>query len=148
MLQVLFLKNSKNLEFFILFVYFSYTTCYNLPMAKQKIKRWYEKNEYLNAFMNLMQNLSIDEQCEIAVDIIIKASSMIDRDYENIIKEVSRFNPKDYKRWYDKNPNVHLAIESLRDLDEEGINEIIKEFSQVILDKQKEKEGTDIEIDE
>ena len=117
-------------------------------MAKQKIKTWYEKNEYLNAFMNLMQNLSIDEQCEIAVDIIIKASSMIDRDYENIIKEVSRFNPKDYKRWYDKNPNVHLAIESLRDLDEEGINEIIKEFSQVILDKQKEKEGTDIEIDE
>ena len=74
--------------------------------------------------------------------------SFLCRNGKNIIKEVSRFNPKDYKRWYDKNPNVHLAIESLRDLDEEGINEIIKEFSQVILDKQKEKEGTDIEIDE
>lgn len=148
MLQVLFLKKAKYFKFFILFVYFSNTTCYNCLMTRQKIKRWYEKNEYLSAFMNLMQGLSIDEQCEIAVDIIIKASSMIDRDYENIIKEVSRFDPKNYKRWYDKNPNVHLAIESLRDLDEEGINEIIQEFSQIILEKQKKKEGTDIEIEE
>lgn len=100
---------------------------------KKQFQRWYEKNEYLCAFMNLMQDLEIDEQCEIAVDIIIKASSLIDRDYTKLIKEVGIFNPKEYKRWYDKNPNVHLAIESLRELTEEQREEIIKEFTDKIL---------------
>ena len=48
---------------------------------KKKITRWYEKNEHLKAFMDLMENLSIDSQCEIAIDIIIEASELIDRDY-------------------------------------------------------------------
>ena len=58
---------------------------------------------------------------------------MIDRDYTNIIKEVASYNPKNYKRWYDKNPNIHLAIESLRDLTEEQREQIVNEFSQKII---------------
>ncbi len=100
---------------------------------KKHFQRWYEKNEYLNAFMNLLQDLSIEKQCEIAVDIIIEASKMIDRDYTKIIQEVSSFNPKDFKRWYDKNPNVHIAIESLRDLTEEQREVIIQNFTDKIL---------------
>ncbi len=100
---------------------------------KKRIKRWYEKNEYLNAFMNLMQDLSIEKQCEIAIDMIIKSSEMIDRDYTKIIQDIASFDPKDYKRWYDKNPNIHLAIESLRDLNEEQREYIIQEFTDKIL---------------
>ncbi len=100
---------------------------------KKFFTRWYEKDEYLKAFMNLMQDLPIEIQCEIAVDIIIKASDMIDRDYTKIISEVSSYNPKNFKRWYDKNPNVHLAIESLRDLTSEQRDEIVREFSDKIL---------------
>ena len=100
---------------------------------KKHFQRWYEKNELLKAFMNLMQDLDIEQQCEIAVDIILKASNMIDRDYSNMIKEVSDYNPKDYKRWYDINPNVHIAIESLRDLEEDQREEIINEFTDKIL---------------
>lgn len=106
---------------------------YNFTMAKKYFQRWYEKDEYLKAFMNLMQDLPIDIQCEIAVDIIIIASSMIDRDYSKIIAEVSNYDPKNFKRWYDKNPNVHVAIESLRDLDEAQRDEIVKEFSERIM---------------
>ena len=100
---------------------------------KKYFQRWYEKNEYLNAFMNLMSDLDIELQCEIAIDIIMKASTMLDRDYTKMIQDVANYDPKDYKRWYDKNPNVHLAIESLRDLDEEQRDEIIQEFSEKIL---------------
>ena len=100
---------------------------------KKFFTRWYEKDEYLKAFMNLMQDLPIEVQCEIAIDIIIKASDMIDRDYTKIISEVSSYNPKNFKRWYDKNPNVHLAIESLRDLTNEQRDEIVREFSDKIL---------------
>ena len=100
---------------------------------KKRIQRWYEKNEYLSAFMNLMQDLPIEKQCEIAIDMIIEASNMIDRDYTKIIQEVATFNPKDFKRWYDKNPNIHLAIESLKDLTEEQREFIIQEFTDRIL---------------
>ncbi|MBQ4646966.1 MAG: hypothetical protein IJB79_06425 [Candidatus Gastranaerophilales bacterium] len=100
---------------------------------KKFFVRWYEKDEYLKAFMNLMQDLPMEIQCELAIDIIMKASDMIDRDYTKLISEVSNFNPKDFKRWYDKNPNVHLAIEALRDLTPEQRDEIVKEFSQKIL---------------
>ena len=83
---------------------------------KENFSRWYEKNKYVKAFMNLMSGLKIDEQCEIAIDIIIKVSSLVERDYTKIIQEVSKFDPKDFKRWYDKNPNIHIAIETLRAL--------------------------------
>ena len=100
---------------------------------KKHFVRWYEKDEYLKAFMNLLEDLEPDIQCEIAVDIIIKASDMIDRDYTKIIQEVGNYNPGNFKRWYDKNPNIHLAIESLRDLKEEQRDLIVREFSNKIL---------------
>ena len=106
---------------------------------KQASLRWYQKNEYLNAFLNLFQDLSREEQCEMAIDIIIKASSFLDRDYSKIIQEVASFNPNDYKRWYDKNPNIHIAIETLRDLNDEQKEEIIQEFSAEILNSHSDK---------
>lgn len=116
-------------------------------MARTNFNRWYEKNECLCAFINLMRDLPIEQQCEIAVDLIISASSMIDRDYEKIITEVSKFNPKDYKRWYDKNPNIHLAIESLRDLDDFQREKIIEELSAKILLRHKIEGIDNIEQD-
>lgn len=100
---------------------------------KRYFQRWYEKNEYLCAFMNLLSDLDIEVQCEIAIDMIMKTSSMIDRDYSKMIEEVANYNPREYKRWYDKNPNIHLAIESLRDLDEQQRDEVIQEFCEKIL---------------
>ena len=101
---------------------------------KNDVLRWYEKDEHLKALLSLMEDLNSDEQCEIATEIIIKASEFSDREYAKIVDEVGSFDPKDYKRWYDKNPSIHTAIEALRDLDESQRNTIINEFSQKILD--------------
>ncbi len=95
---------------------------------KKIYRRWYEKNRYLSAFMALMKDIPKEIQCEIAIDMILKESDYIDRNYTKIIKDVANFNPRDYKRWYDKNPNVHLALEMLRELDENQRIEILKEF--------------------
>ncbi len=100
---------------------------------KQHFVRWYEKNEYLKAFMHLMQDLPSEEQYELAIDIIMKSSSLTDRDYTKLIQEISNFNPKDLKRWYDKNPNIHVAIESLRDLTEEQREEVVQEFTDKLI---------------
>ncbi len=106
---------------------------------KQSFIRWYEKNEYLKAFMYLMQDLPPEEQYELAIDIIIKSSSLTDRDYTKLIREISDFNPKGFKRWYDKNPNIHVAIESLRDLTEEQREEVVREFTDKIIESSKVK---------
>ncbi len=100
---------------------------------KNKIQRWYQKDEYLNAFMNLLEQLPLDEQCEIAVDIIIETSSMTEREYSKTLNDIGDYNPKDFKRWYDKNPNLHAAIESLRDLSAKQREEVIKKYSDEIL---------------
>ena len=101
---------------------------------KKLFTRWYEKNEYLKAFMGLLEDTPIESQCEIAADIILQASSMIDRDYTKIVEEIADYNPKNYKRWYDKNPNIHIAIESLRDLTDEQREIIIQNNAKKILD--------------
>ena len=100
---------------------------------KKTFVRWYEKDEYLKAFMSLLEDLKPEIQCEIAIDLIMRASEMLDRDYTKIIEEVGNYNPKGFKRWYDKNPNIHIAIESLRDLNEKQRDAIVKEFSDRIL---------------
>ncbi len=107
-------------------------------MAKHS-QRWYEKEESLSAFIDLMKDLSSEEQCEIAIDMILKISEVIERDYSKIIEDVANFDPKNYKRWYDKNPNIHLAIEALRDLDENQRIGIINQFSNKIIDLYKIK---------
>ena len=127
MLQAFFLIKSSFGEKIVHFDYF----CYNWSM--KKFQRWYEKNECLKAFMELLQDLPMEIQCEVAIDIIMKASEMSERDYTKIIREVASYNPQNYKRWYDKNPNVHLAIESLRELTEEQKEEVIQEFSERII---------------
>ena len=60
-------------------------------MAEHKFQRWYEQNEYLKAFMVLLEDLEPEIQCEIAVDMIMEASNLIDRDYEKIIEEVGEY---------------------------------------------------------
>ena len=100
---------------------------------RKKVTRWYEKNEHLKAFMTLLKDLAFDVQCEIAVDMILKSSSVGERDYTNIIADVAHFNPRSFHRWYDKNPNVHVAIESLKDLTEKQCEEVISPLLDKIL---------------
>ncbi len=97
-------------------------------------KRWYEKDEFLKSFMSLLYDLHPDLQCEIAVDMIIKIGTLLDKDYHKLIESVGNYNPKDFKRWYDKNPNIHVAIESLKELDDAQKEEIIQEVIDRILE--------------
>lgn len=100
----------------------------------KNLQRWYEQEEHLKAFMSLLEDLDSEKQCEIAVEIILRASEFSDREYDKIASEVGEYDPSEYKRWYDKNPNIHSAIEALKDLSQEDREAIINEFSEKILD--------------
>ena len=95
--------------------------------------RRYDDDIYLSAFIMLFDTLGDEMQRVIANDILNEIPKAIKRDYNKFIKMVQENNSSNQNRWYDKNPNVHLAIESLRDLPEAERDNIVKEFSDKIL---------------
>lgn len=100
---------------------------------KNKHKRWYEQEQHLSAFMALIEALDEETQCEIAIEILLKIASLTDRNYENVANDIGAFEPAKYRRWYDKNPNIHVAVESIKDLSEDKRDIIINDLSEIIL---------------
>lgn len=99
----------------------------------KKYIRWYDKDKYLSAFMRLLEDMDPEVQCEVAVNIILKIPQIIEKDYEKFIKIISDFDPREYKRWYDKTPNIHLAVEALRELEPEQREKLINQIADIIL---------------
>ena len=110
---------------------------YNKDM--KKYIRWYDKDKYLSAFMQLLEDLDPEVQCEVAVDIILKVPKIIEKDYEKFVKIIADYNPREYKRWYDKNPNLHAAVEALRDLTDQQREDLINQISDIVLRHTKEQ---------
>ena len=105
----------------------------------KKYIRWYDKDKYLCAFMRLLEDLDPEAQCEVAVDIILKVPKIIEKDYEKFVKIIADYDPREYKRWYDKNPNLHAAIEALHDLNDQQREDLINQISNIVLKHTKEQ---------
>ena len=105
----------------------------------KKYIRWYDKDKYLSAFMRLLEDLDPEAQCEVAVDIILKVPKIIEKDYEKFVKIIADYALREYKRWYDKNPNLHAAIEALHDLNDQQREDLINQISNIVLKHTKEQ---------
>ena len=95
--------------------------------------RWYDKDKYLSAFMTLLQDLPEDVQSKVAVDILLYIPKVIEKDFAKFIKIVADHNPKQYQRWYDRNPNLHTAVESIRELTFEEKEKLLGSISDIML---------------
>ena len=102
--------------------------------------RWYDKDKYLSAFMRLLEDLDPSVQSEVAVDIILNIPKIIDKDYEKFVKIIADYDPREYQRWYDKNPNLHTAIEALRELDSKQREDLINKISDMVLKHTQEQD--------
>ena len=100
-------------------------------MAKQKYIRWYDKDEYLGAFMILLEHLPREAQVEIANDMLLNIPNVVDTNYDDFINTLSDNNPMSYKRWYDYSPELHSAIESMKNLSQEKNIELISMISDI-----------------
>lgn len=87
----------------------------------------------------MLEDLDPEVQCEVAVDIILKVPKIVEKDYEKFVKIIADYNPREYKRWYDKNPNLHAAVEALRDLTEQQREDLINQISDIVLKHTKEQ---------
>ncbi len=99
----------------------------------EKIVRWYDQDTQMSAFMVLLESLSRDVQCEIAVDIMLNIPKIIDAGLDDYVNDMGNFSPKNYSRWYDYNPTLHSAIEAMKQLDSEQRRILISYISDIIL---------------
>jgi|GEM_PF-1167405 len=99
----------------------------------EKIVRWYDQDPQMSAFMVLLESLSREVQCEIAVDIMLNVPKIIGADLDDYVNEMGNFNPKNYSRWYDYNPTLHSAIEAMKQLNTEQRHILISYISDIIL---------------
>lgn len=95
--------------------------------------RWYDKDKYLSAFMTLLQSLGEDIQSKVAIDILLYVPKVIEKDFKKFIKIVAEHNPKQYQRWYDRNPNLHMAVESIRKLSAKDREKLLSSISDIII---------------
>lgn len=98
-----------------------------------KFVRWYDKDKYLSAFMVLLEGLSEDVQCEIAVDIMLNIPKIIEQDLNDYVNIMNDYNPQDYKRWYDYNPTLHSAVEAIKHLNKSQRETLITSISDIVL---------------
>ena len=87
--------------------------------------RWYDKDSDLSKLMSFMEGLSNEIKDELAKDLIQIILSEIKTNQDKELFQLSENNLNQYRRWYDKNMNLHSAIEIIKNLDTEKRKEII-----------------------
>ncbi len=90
--------------------------------------RWYDKDRYLSAFMALLETLPESVQSEVAVDILSSVPKVISMDCAAFMKFVEHNDPRKHNRWYDKNPDLHKAVEVMRQM---SVSEREKLYSEI-----------------
>lgn len=87
--------------------------------------RWYDKDSDLSKLMSFMEGLSDETKEEVAQDLIQIILSEVKTNQDNELLQLSKNNLNQYRRWYDKNMNLHSAVEIIKNLDSQKRKEII-----------------------
>ena len=103
-------------------------------MSKEKIERWYDKEEQLSLVMKALEFADDDIKISIAADLIQMV--LANRDTEEVDDFMDEIN-EEYipvrRRWYDKFETVHTAVEMLKHLNPEERSATLKEVINSII---------------
>jgi len=96
--------------------------------------RWYDKYSDLKSLMKLLEQLDEYSLELVSQDFIQIITGKYKNEFDKVIKNLSDNAPPDYKRWYDRNYNLHTCIEFIKTIhNEEEKIEIINSFITAIL---------------
>lgn len=93
-----------------------------------KFNRWYDQYPDLKSLLSLLEKVS-DENIElIAQDFLQIIMQKYGENFDEKIERLNKNAPKQYKRWYDNNYNMHTCIEFIQTLNDEEKQELISSF--------------------
>ncbi len=95
--------------------------------------RWYDKYPELKLLLQLLE--TVDEYYIelISQDFLQIILSKYGSKFDEAIKKISDNAPLEYKRWYDKNYNIHTCIEFIKILDDNEKTALINSFIMSLL---------------
>ena len=91
-------------------------------------KRWYDQYSELKSLLVLLEKIDDYSIEMIAQDFIQILTSRYKNDFDSKIQTLCENSPKEYKRWYDENYNLHTCIEFIKTLSDDEKKEIISAF--------------------
>ncbi len=99
-----------------------------------KFERWYDKYPDLKSLLQLLENVDEYNIELIAQDFIQIIMEKYKDKFDNVIADLSHNAPPGYKRWYDRNYNLHTCVEFIKTIeDEDEKNELINSFIMALL---------------
>ncbi len=91
-------------------------------------QRWYDRYRELSALLTLLEKVDEFSIELIAQDFIQIILSKYNDKFDNVITELANNPPPVYKRWYDKNYNLHTCIEFIKTLPDDEKEDLINSF--------------------
>lgn len=99
-----------------------------------KYSRWYDKYPDLKLLLELLETVDEYNIEFISQDFIQIIMSKYKDKFDSVILNLSKNAPPGYKRWYDKNYNLHTCIEFIKTIDnDDERNDIINSFIMALL---------------
>ena len=93
-----------------------------------EFNRWYDKYPNLKSLLTLLEQVSEENIEPIAQDFLQIILQQYGNDFDKQIEILNKNAPVRYKRWYDKNYNLHTCIEFIKTLEDKEKEEIINLF--------------------
>lgn|GEM_PF-1557432 len=90
--------------------------------------RWYDKDNRLRFIVNILEKLDEETRNFFAADIIQMLIKSKYPETDEFIENIGNNNKISSDRWYDKNKEVHSAVEMLKYADTDDKTELVKEF--------------------
>ena len=94
----------------------------------QKYTRWYDNYPDLKSLLILLENVDDYTLELISQDFLQLIMYKYKDKFDNAIELMSKNPPPNYKRWYDRNYNLHTCIEFVKTLHDNEKNKIINSF--------------------
>lgn len=93
-----------------------------------RYERWYDKDQYLSPIMKILEQLPADLRAIVAQDLLQNIMNTNNATCDEKIDFLNRNIPPTYRRWYDKDTNLHSAIESLKNMPAKQKKQICEEI--------------------
>ncbi len=105
--------------------------------------RWYDKDQTLSVVMSALEKLDEQIRNAVATDLLQLIIQRNDNQ-DSLLKKLDQQDTGARRRWYDKEDNIHSAVELLKVIEKPERDPILKEVLYTIMHFVKEKNGLDI----
>ena len=96
--------------------------------------RWYDKYSDLKSILQTLKGVDEDILELITQDFIQIVLSRYNNQLDSVIMNTSANLPPDYKRWYDRNYNLHTCVEFIKTIDDDNERiRLINDFVATVL---------------